>query len=140
MVDGDSRLEEEEVVPDCDSNEQSSPYGEIAPDKHDVAKILGEELANIGNARYWNIRETFDTAKDARVYREIEKAIRHLNVSDSDKSGLIERVKKKSQLIQSESGLAMKQADYSAHVQRNTRIRRSSRRTPKVASKLWNQS
>ena len=111
MVDDDTpQLEEGEVTRDFTSTEQSSPYGEIAPAKHDVSKILGEDPATIGNARYWLIRGTFDSVKDARIYKQIEKAVRHLKVRDSDRYQLQERIKKKLPKTQNETGLAMKKA------------------------------
>jgi hypothetical protein len=89
--------------------EQSSPYGETAPTMDGAAKILGEQ--RIGRVRYQIIAKTFDTKKEAQVYREIEKAVRHLeDVSESDKNDLIESTMKKLPKFRKETGLVLKQA------------------------------
>ena len=91
------------------STEQSSPYGEIAPTMDGAAKILGEQ--RIGRVRYQILAKTFDTKKEAQVYREIEKAVRHLEgVNESDKNDLIESVMKKLPKFRKETGLVLKQA------------------------------
>ncbi|MDG6907957.1 MAG: hypothetical protein JRN20_19485 [Nitrososphaerota archaeon] len=102
--------EEYETTADSTFIKQSAPYGEVAPPKSGISKIVGEKSGDIGNARYWLIRGTFSSETETRIYKQVERTVRHLKVTDSDRHQLQERIKKKLPKIQDETGLSLKKS------------------------------